>query len=712
MLQHLDLPAIRLSALHPTAAQQSRLTTLFDTVLSPSWKASRSERRLAAHLAGQQWTDWSIYWVPTPSPQDAADITQLLPQQVMSHWQQRSGILTVWPTSLTSELSPPRPTSLKRKHEAAPDFTIPPITDLLSTAFGLFESLTAAKPPEPEEPVKEESEMADEGRPIELTPEPLFDEDGVGSPKSDLDDLFSDNGDASPPTDENGDASGGSPVGGETETGQAQDDLFGGDESAAVIEGDVPMEDDVPVAYEAQERGMDDRPDDTMMITEDDFAFFDTPAVSPEASAAIEQVMETRPPPPVELPTVHEVAEEAIEETKPPEAPVNGGAADVVEQPSEQPPEPETNIVAGEDAAAPPPLRATPSTSPQVRFAELPPESARSPSPQPPSPEQQIIPCEFEPVALPSNTLPSLNYAFPSPAPTPESLRSDLVERLQKQPAKKAKYDYAADWATQDEPSEIDEDESYTGAPPTPESDDDIELSRESTPEAKQDLVRDGDEVEFGGIRCIGAEWAWIKDEPEMLNALARQWNQGWIEAGKANPTGALPPSPAPSPPDGNAECLANMDIDRLAGELISNRHFRQLLLPETSTADALDESDPLTKAGTPLSQLMPQSDDSSQIDDDIALAFLDTSDAIVEAVAVAEPKPLAMVNIHAGFAGYVTRLSIASLSYWRQLGLVPVGGKKDVSAVMICDAGEDSKRAAERLMTKLGATYEVSWPA
>jgi hypothetical protein len=70
------------------------------------------------------------------------------------------------------------------------------------------------------------------------------------------------------------------------------------------------------------------------------------------------------------------------------------------------------------------------------------------------------------------------------------------------------------------------------------------------------------------------------------------------------------------------------------------------------------------------------------------------------------------MVNIHAGFAGYVTRLSIASLSYWRQLGLVPVGGKKDVSAVMICDAGEDSKRAAERLMTKLGATYEVSWPA
>jgi hypothetical protein len=149
------------------------------------------------------------------------------------------------------------------------------------------------------------------------------------------------------------------------------------------------------------------------------------------------------------------------------------------------------------------------------------------------------------------------------------------------------------------------------------------------------------------------------------------------------------------------------MDIDRLAGELISNRHFRQLLLPESFTADALDERDLLTKTGTPLSQLMPPSDDSSQIDDDIALAFLDTSDAIVDAVA--EPKPLAMVNIHAGFAGYVTRLSIASLNYWRQMGLAPVGGKKDVSAVMICDAGEDSKRAAERLMRKLGATYEVS---
>ena len=54
-------------------------------------------------------------------------------------------------------------------------------------------------------------------------------------------------------------------------------------------------------------------------------------------------------------------------------------------------------------------------------------------------------------------------------------------------------------------------------------------------------------------------------------------------------------------------------------------------------------------------------------------------------------------------------QLSIAGLRYWRQLGLQPVGGRKNLEAFVICEVDEGSVRAARTFLTQMAEVYEVS---
>lgn len=54
-------------------------------------------------------------------------------------------------------------------------------------------------------------------------------------------------------------------------------------------------------------------------------------------------------------------------------------------------------------------------------------------------------------------------------------------------------------------------------------------------------------------------------------------------------------------------------------------------------------------------------------------------------------------------------RLSVAGLRYWRELGLQPVGGKKDITAFVVGEMGDGSQRAASGFLQSMGELYQVS---
>ena len=54
-------------------------------------------------------------------------------------------------------------------------------------------------------------------------------------------------------------------------------------------------------------------------------------------------------------------------------------------------------------------------------------------------------------------------------------------------------------------------------------------------------------------------------------------------------------------------------------------------------------------------------------------------------------------------------RLSIAALKYWSELGLQSVGGRKDVTAIAVCEPGDGMQRSARAFLRRTGEVYEVS---
>lgn len=67
------------------------------------------------------------------------------------------------------------------------------------------------------------------------------------------------------------------------------------------------------------------------------------------------------------------------------------------------------------------------------------------------------------------------------------------------------------------------------------------------------------------------------------------------------------------------------------------------------------------------------------------------------------------MCRVSAGFAGKVMQFSIAGLRYWKQLGLEPSGGKKDLSAFVICTVDETAVSTAKCFLSDISSVYQVS---
>jgi hypothetical protein len=54
-------------------------------------------------------------------------------------------------------------------------------------------------------------------------------------------------------------------------------------------------------------------------------------------------------------------------------------------------------------------------------------------------------------------------------------------------------------------------------------------------------------------------------------------------------------------------------------------------------------------------------------------------------------------------------QLGSAGLRYWSELGLQPVGGRKDVAGLVICELGEGNVRAAKSFLARMGSIFNVS---
>jgi hypothetical protein len=71
-------------------------------------------------------------------------------------------------------------------------------------------------------------------------------------------------------------------------------------------------------------------------------------------------------------------------------------------------------------------------------------------------------------------------------------------------------------------------------------------------------------------------------------------------------------------------------------------------------------------------------------------------------------PQSLGECFVHAGYANYVLQLRSSGLRYWPELGLQPVGGRKDISGLVMCEPGEGNVIAAKSFLRGMESVFEV----
>lgn len=64
--------------------------------------------------------------------------------------------------------------------------------------------------------------------------------------------------------------------------------------------------------------------------------------------------------------------------------------------------------------------------------------------------------------------------------------------------------------------------------------------------------------------------------------------------------------------------------------------------------------------------------------------------------------------NVHVGFHHNVMSLPIAGLRYWRELGLQPVGGPKNVKAFVMFDERTGLGSLAREFLVRMSRAYQV----
>ncbi|WWC91939.1 uncharacterized protein L201_006891 [Kwoniella dendrophila CBS 6074] len=722
VLSPFGLPAIHISPSFPTPTQENHLLSTFNSALGHNWKQGYSEAKTRSQISGQPYHDWSIYWIPILDSFGGNGNNakgKSTPRQVTEKWQtSHQGILTIWPTHLSQSYF----SNIPQRHRKpmVRSSTQPKSSDLLGLSTGLFDFFSTYKEPElelPDEDLDEDDEDVNMDMDNDSTAIPETEsntitnsianednddhEDGRGSDKSDLDDLFSEHSKSPTPV----------PI-----PTILSDQIM----NIPNIVDDTPIE---PISIEETTENtipdIGNRPlsrnttngtanglengQKEEMVTEDDFAFFDSPtdellnggdmdglaelgAISGiQPSSTIDQmeiVVDFKTPiPPTELsePDLPVVEKSSVQTTE--------GTGIVPNDPIPIP------VSVNE---APEPINIDPVASPKAPSGLQPvlvKLSAHLPSP-PLIPTvmpsnwhtTDLIPSSFSPIAL-SLPLPesSFPYSLPTPAPTPSSLNWDLVERIQKQSCKKSTTStnatYANDWKMDgDQLSDLDddEDEGYTG-PPTPISDytsdgeDEIQDEFKTNPKNKQ--KSDETEIEFDDIKCLGAEWLYLIYEFDKIKQLAKDWNPSWIK---------IPPILPPTPKE---EVINNwdkgIDLVRLVKELIGNKSLRDLYAYSTGRDTMACSSGKLVS--------------SSLADEGIMLSELDKE---------TNTRYLPQPQISAGYHNYTIDLSISSLQYWIELGLQPHGGYKDVEAVLLCQDTNESKENGRDILYEMKRTW------
>ncbi|KAK8853441.1 hypothetical protein IAR55_004147 [Kwoniella newhampshirensis] len=709
-LQILGLPAVLLGPANFTAAQEARLSSSFDQTLGSAWKDGRIEARTRSSLVDRPYSDWSIFWVPLlqietpPSPKTAGKQTA---RQIVEKWQRCQGVVTVWPSHLSersddSASAPTRQVDIRTgilSHLNA--------SDLMAIATDVFGFLANYREPDLIDLEGEEGELdKEEDEDQTMDGKSAFDlgtihEDMDGSnvhqagtrsspeSRSDIDDLFS---------------AGSNSPGQPEMLDQVPLSFLEEEHTPAGIQLDVveflgKMESEDQSERKIAQRGSTEEGpesrnlDLTNLITEDDFAFFDSPTDEVDRNNGLDLDMGME----VDRPLITDDPPIAVQQEDSESTSAKNINHAVVEEHSA------TGLIHKQSALS------TVSRTAQVHERHS--EASILSSPDIPSPAAQtspqtvsikapisldLIPTSFAAVPLPFSTGPTtFLYSPPSPAPTLESLSM----RLQPLPKMKSldKPSYPLAWEEDYDVSDLEDEEGYTG-PPTPESEYDpyTSSSGKSTPVgAKNTTSQAGDEevVEFCSIRCVSAtEWIrLLQGAKEGLEDLQREWNLSWVQTSPgSNGTGvgALPPSPAETPrPTKTVDkdgALAQMDCERFAREVVGNKALRDML---GVNADG-DETIITTQRGV-----------KELIDGGATLSDLD-SDTMI--------RTLTQPHIHTGFANDIMRLSISSLNYWSELGLQPAGGKKDVEAVLIGEAGTGMFEIGRSFMRELGSNYEA----
>ncbi|ORY31634.1 hypothetical protein BCR39DRAFT_526047 [Naematelia encephala] len=677
----LSAPALCLGPQDLSKVQIARQSALFDKSLGLGWKHGRAERRTAAQLAEESWSDWSVYWIPT-SPFRISEIADTTAAQLAQTWQEGKGVVTIWPTHLAHDLSA-APLSASHKRNPVPIIDLPTPSGAMDVAVDVFELMANYREPAVEEntPGAEEIVISDGDNDgpahrsfFDRPPQSSLTSRANGD--SDLDDLFSTHS-SSPEANE--------PIAIESDQA-SEDDLFGEpEEDAAVPDLKVEEErtgladdDDPPpglVMADDFDGLFDDDELEDSKVTEDDFDFFDSPAAEKNS-----------------LPTITEevVPDDMVPQkvtTPPSSPPVQPDLVDLLEG---QPPPPTDSEgpIAAEDPPNPQAVHASPieivvDDTPVIATHQTPlhTSSDRPGKRKRPVFEADIVPSDFEalPLHSASTSLASQIYALPSPAPTPESIRPDLVERL-KLPSQPGAFDYAKDWIMEADQSETEEEE-WSGAPPTPESevDDTESTSGRPTPAVPADARRGG-EVEYGSIVCVGPELAILVEDEAGRAAVERPWPLNKMTP--ESPVSLVGPSPMI-----DAE---HIDLDRLCLEIIYNSQFRQSLLTSQIRSGSIDVES--------LGSLITSGDVLNDVASLPDTHLLDPDDKFGVG-------PLATCKVHAGYHGNVMQLDISGLHYWQEIGLQPVGGRKDLQ-ILVVSTNASAKVYAMEFLERMHEIY------
>lgn len=615
LLRPLALPALDLGDFNPSPAQEESLTSRFCSILGPRFGDGASHRQIDHQLGAVGGSSWTICWIPFLSPEEiTVDIAKTQAIELVKTWHSKQGVVAIWPSHFIHHLVPSsqaRTRCGRTGSMIAPINDLPASNDLMAIASGLFEAMSAVKEPQlAETPPEEDMDLPLDDNDLETIGSPTLSAaqtDQYAEPSnkanSDIDDLFSSHSSPAPTP---------GPV------------LFSRDPTPmavlperaemprnAVAQMDVDVEMGSPAENEissgqpaipASERG-EDR-EEKNLVTEDDFDFFDSPG-GPDDGANTEEPQQGE----------NESGEEALDRSVATimEAGTSTTKADAAELPSILERRRSSIGVArpsnGDHHASP--LQGDPTHSPgsptQPTQVESRPQSDRVVTFAEPHndivspPPVFMVPSDFAPLDMINSMPSSFAYSMPSPAPTPEALRPELIDRLGAKSAdKKVGNDYTLAWDVQSEDSDMDTDDGgYTG-PPTPLSllggDDELVVNN---PPNQGTAAADTIEISWEGIPCVGSELLSLCFDLTAMEQIKRSANDSWLKQLGGALTQVRPPSPAHVQPI-DSDLPDKINVGCLITDLISNRHFRDYICSWDKKSDIYHRLTPVLDIGTP----------------------------------------------------------------------------------------------------------------